>query len=354
VSVDGEVVADLAVGDTEPGAPLTTEHVMLWYSAGKPLTTVAVLQLIEQGALGLDDRVGRYLTGWSGDKESCTVRHVLTHMGGFAGCELFDEDLSYAESVARIAAWPAEYEPGTRAGYHPTSGWKVLGELVRVVDGRPVDQYVRERVLAPAGMTDTWLGIPPEEQDRLGERLAPVHWTGHVVARQEVDGTLRMSEYHVEKVHNERWHRAKVDPGGGARGPAHDLGRFYEALARGQLFQRPDTLTLMAASHRVGVGDRTLLGLKLPWGLGVQVAGGFSGRVGYRTFGHNGMASSRGFHDPVEGLTVVVVCNGLAGILEHERRMSSVTEAVYQAVCPRPRGPRVGFQAALPPMAPPS
>ena len=84
-----------------------------------------------------------------------------------------------------------------------------------------------------------------------------------------------------------------------------------------------------------------------PWGLGVQVAGGMSGAIGYRAFGHSGMASSRGLCDPVEGLVMAFVCNGLAGPLDHERRMTDVTNAVYAATCPLPKGPRVAPAATL-------
>jgi CubicO group peptidase (beta-lactamase class C family) len=349
VSLRGEVVCHAAVGEARAGVPLRPDHITMWYSSTKPLTAVALLQLVERGHLGLDDRVGRYVSGWGAGKERCTLRHVLTHMGGFARAETFDDDISWDEAMARIAAHPAEYEPGTRAGYHPSSGWKVLGEVVRVVDGRPIEVYLADEVMRPAGMADTWLGIPLADQERLGDRLAPVHWTGHVVPVVE-DGELSMRPYHVEEVHDRPWHRAKVEPGGAGRGPAADLGRFYEALVLdggARLFRRPETVSLLGACHRVGIADTTFLAAVLPYGLGVQVAGGISGRVGYRAFGHGGMASSRGLCDPVEELVMVLVCNGLPGPVENERRMTEVTEAVYAAVCPRPRGPRVAPASAL-------
>ncbi|HEV2767145.1 MAG TPA: serine hydrolase domain-containing protein [Acidimicrobiales bacterium] len=349
VSLGGEVVCDVAVGEARAGVPLRPDHITMWYSSTKPLTAVAILQLVERGDLRLDDPVGRYVAGWGSGKEACTVRHVLTHMGGFARAETFDEDLSWEAAIARIAAHPAEYEPGTRASYHPTSGWKVLGEIVRVVDSRPVEAYLDDEVMRPAGMVDSWLGIPLADQERLAERLAPVHWTGHVVPVVE-DGELSMRPYHVEEVHDRPWHRAKVEPGGAGRGPAADLGRFYEALllddAR-RLFRRPETVSLLTACHRVGIPDTTFLTAVLPYGLGVQVAGGISGRVGYRAFGHGGMASSRGLCDPVEGLVMVLVCNGLPGPVANDRRMTEVTDAVYAAVCPRPRSPRIAPGASF-------
>ena len=146
VSVDGEAQLDVAMGEARPGQALETDDVMLWYSSGKPVTTVAVLQLWEQGRLRLDDQVGDFIDGWGGGKERCTIRHVLTHTGGFPMYRdtAFDEDVSYADAIARIAASRAMWEPGTAAGYHPVTGWKVLGRD-RGSGRRPSDRALRAR-----------------------------------------------------------------------------------------------------------------------------------------------------------------------------------------------------------------
>src|SRR2546421_296178 len=205
VSRFGEPLLDLAIGESAPGRALERDDVMLWYSSGKPVTTTAVLQLGERGRLGLDDLVADYIAGWGAGKERVTVRHVLTHTGGFTMArrgEMFDKDVSYSEAVARIAAHPAEWEPGTKAGYHPTSGWKILGAIVEAVDGRPIDRYVRDEVLAPAGIKESRLGVPVEEQEALGDRLVPVHWKGHALALHD-EGRLRMVPYPIEVIHNQ-------------------------------------------------------------------------------------------------------------------------------------------------------
>jgi len=335
VSHQGKTLLDTAVGESVPGRPLRPDDVMLWYSSGKPVTTVAVLQLWERGALGLDDPVGRYIPNWGAGKERITIRHVLTHTGGFTMVgreEPFDKDLPYQEVVARIAAHPVEWEPGTKAGYHPSTGWKILGAVVQAVDGRPIDRYVDEEVLGPAGITDSRLGIPEADQARLGDRLVPVHWKGHALA-VPTDGGVRMLEYHIEAIHNQPWFVAKVEPGGGMRGPARELGRFYESLLGfGPPVLEPRTVEVMAAVHRYGLPDVVFAGQKLPWGLGVQVAGSFSGGPGRRAFGHSGMASSRGLADPDAGLVSVFVANGLPDPLRNEQRMYEFTDAVYTAL----------------------
>ena len=336
VSRHGTPLLDVAVGESRPGRSLQPDDVMLWYSSGKPVTTVAVLQLWERGLLDLDDPVGRFLPGWGAGKERATLRHVLTHTAGFSMAgpgEPFDQDLSYAEVIARITAHPSEWEPGTKAGYHPSTGWKVLGAVVEAVDGRPIDRYLADEVLAPAGMTGSHLGIDPGTQAALGDRLVPVHWTGHALAVPTGDGGIRMWEYHIENVHNEAWHIAKVEPGGGMRGPARDLGRFYESLlGYGARILDPRTVEVMAAVHRYGVPDVTRGNMKIPWGLGVQVAGGLTGGVGRRSFGHNGMASSRGMADPDAGLVLVFVTNGLTDPLRNEQRMFEVVDGIYSAL----------------------
>jgi CubicO group peptidase (beta-lactamase class C family) len=334
VSRFGEPLLDVATGESRPGRALERDDVMLWYSSGKPVTTTAVLQLWERGRLGLDDRVADYVAGWGAGKERVTLRQVLIHTGGFTMAgrgELFDTDIPYAEAVARIAAHPAEWEPGTKAGYHPTSGWKILGAVVEAVDGRPIDRYVADEVFAPVGMKQTRLGVPADEQSALGDRLVPVAWKGHALAMQDQDG-LRMFPYHIERIHNEPWHVAKVEPGGGMRGPARELGRFYESLLGfGPPVLEPRTVEVMAAVHRYGLADVIFGGMKTPWGLGVQVAGGMSGGPGRRAFGHGGMASSRGLADPDAGLVMVLVANGLPDPFRNEQRMFAFTDAVYRA-----------------------
>ncbi len=349
VSRGGEVLVDTAIGDAAPGRPLRVDDLMLWYSSGKPWTTVAVLRLWEQGRLGLDDAVADYVDGWGNGKEPATIRHVLTHTGGFPipSDPTYDADVTYAEALEVVVDSPAQWEPGTKAGYHPASGWRVLGAIVERVDGRPIDQYLREEVAKPLRLDDCYLGVPLDVQAEYGDRIAPVHWTGHRYPSL-VEGGIQMVPWRIDMVHNEPWHVAKVEPGGGMRGPARQLGRFYESLlGYGDPVLAPATVEAMTAVHRHGLRDATF-GSMIPWGLGVQVE--FSGGPGRRAFGHGGMASSRGLADPDLGLVLVVVANGLAGYFEAEQRVLDVTEAVYSALgdeAARVRRPTGSVQQAL-------
>jgi CubicO group peptidase (beta-lactamase class C family) len=157
-----------------------------------------------------------------------------------------------------------------------------------------------------------------------------VHWRGHVMPVVDAEGGLQMVPYKVDEVHNEPGFVAKVEPGGGARAPARELGRFYESLlGLGPPLLEPRTVEAMSAVHRYGIKDR-LFRRNIPWGLGVQVA--FTGGTGRRAFGHGGMASSRALADPEYGLVMVVVSNALPEFLPAELRLFQVTDAVYSAL----------------------
>jgi CubicO group peptidase (beta-lactamase class C family) len=333
VSLGGEPVLDVAIGESITGRALRNDDLMLWYSSGKPLTTAAILRLWERGQLDLDDLVADYIDGWGNGKELCTLRHVLTHTGGFPMFrdKSFDEDISYAETIQRIAAHPADWVPGTAASYHPVTGWKVLGAIVEAVDGRPIDRYLREEIIDPLGMANTSLGIPLDAQQVLGDRIVPVVWTGHRLPSVDSDGALSMAPYRIDLLHNEPWHIAKVEPGGGMRGPARELGRFYESLLGygPTRVLEPHTVEVMGAVHRHGLRD-PLFGNAPPFGLGMAVD--FTGGAGRRAFGHGGMASSRGLADPEANLVIVLVCNGLPDPIAAERRNADITDAVYSAL----------------------
>lgn len=333
VSWHGEVLLDVAVGESERGRELRTDDLMLWYSAGKPLTVAAILQLWDEDELSLDDPISMYVDGWAAGKERATIRHVLTHTGGFpmyGKRDLYGHDLSYAEAVAQIAEHPAEWEPGRAAGYHPTSGWKILGAIVEAIDGRSIDQYLAEEVLAPARCEQASLGISLDQQAELGSSVVPVHWNGYAVPVPQADGGMRMVPYHAEEVNNQDWNIAKVEPGAGMRGPASALGRFYESLlGHGDAILDSRTIEVMTAVHRHGLKDG-LFGRDVPWGLGVQVE--FSGGTSRRAFGHSGMATSRALADPECGLVVVLITNTLAGFFENEQRHFEVTNAAYSSL----------------------
>ena len=330
VSRSGRAVLEFACGEARPGRPITPDSITAWFSACKPLTAMAVAMLYDRGLLELDDPVRRYLPAFANGKESCSIRHVLTHQGGFAGAVTHPGNRSTEEIIAEICAWPDEYPPGAKAGYHPTGGWYVLGEILRIIDGRPIDRFVAEELFAPLGMADSHMGLTETERKRLEPRLA-------LVALGNTDREPYADQAMVDAFNSEE-ELARVNPSGGVRGPARDLGRFYEMLLAGgewegrQLIDRR-TVALFTACHRWDLPDQTLMQAPLAWGLGFGLFGSadMHRAVSRRVFSHSGMVSSVALGDPARELACVVITTGLLDAMGNARRLREVTGAVVEA-----------------------
>ena len=229
------------------GVPMTPDTIMLWMSATKPITVVALAQVWERGKIALDDPVAKYIPAFGAKgKDVITIRHVLTHTGGFrAAVGPWTAD-PWDSIIAQIC--DAEIEPGwiigQTSGYHIAPAWYLLAEIVRRVsaDGRPYSKYVREEILEPLGMRDTWIGMPAARWREYGDRIAPMHF-GSTVKPPGLYPYAPWSNS-AEAVAIER-------PGGNGRGPIHDLGRFYEAmLAGGEGVVTPQTIEAIARAIR--------------------------------------------------------------------------------------------------------
>ncbi len=333
VSLDRECVADRAFGEARPGEPMTAEHLMLWLSSSKPVGAVAIARLWEAGALGLDDRVARHVPefGVKG-KEAITVRHLLTHTGGFRLLRVGWPKEPWESIIEWICESRIEprWLPGRTAGYHLASSWFILGEIVRRLDGRRFETYVREEIFEPLGMDDSWIGMPGELYDAYSGRLAPVFDTGREPAAPH------------------DWHSrlpvTRCSPGGSGWGPMNQLARFYEALLAGgrgggARIVSAQTVEALVGRHRVGLVDRTFQ-RKIDWGLGFvlnsdhydqpEVPYSYGRHSSPRTFGHGGYRSSTAFADPEQGLVVALAVNGTPTEEAHRRRFDEVLSALYE------------------------
>lgn len=335
VSRDGNPVGDLAFGEAREGVAMRPDTLMLWMSSIKPITAVAIAQMWERRKLGLDDPVARYIPEFGAKaKERVTIRYVLTHTGGFPGAVLQWSADPWDKIIAELCAAPLEpgWVPGERMGYHVASGWYALAEIVRRIDGRAYSQYVREEIFEKLGMRDTWLGMPPERHREYAanDRIAPMHFATGLI--KPIPHNFALWGDGVDAL-------AVCRPGGSARGPIHDLGKFYEAmLAGGGGIIRPQTVEAISARHLVGMRDHTF-GYPLDRGLGVVVdskqycraSTWFGNRCSPRTWGHAGYVSSVGFVDPVNKLVVALVFNGMLESQDnrHDARVISTLDAVY-------------------------
>jgi CubicO group peptidase (beta-lactamase class C family) len=352
VSIDGIAVADLAVGESRPGEPMTPDHLLPWLSSTKPATAIAVAQLWEAGALGLDDPVARHVPEFArGGKEAVTLRHLLTHSGGFRTLAIGGPNRTWEENLARICAVPLEagWVPGERTAYHPASSWYVLGEIVARRSGLPIDRYLRERIFEPLGMESSWVGIPAARYAALRPRLAPVYRTGALAAQ------TTQAEQTAPAALGARWRRypwddagwaSRVSPAENGWGPARELARLYEMLlahgARGGArLLAPETVAAMTAPQlAAGRFDESLKRV-VHWGLGLRVnapapgaarlsaAAEFGRHAAAGSYGHGGFRSSLAFADPARRLAVALAVNGLPGGAAHRRLAAEVVEAVY-------------------------
>jgi CubicO group peptidase (beta-lactamase class C family) len=191
--------------DVEAQKPIAFDTLFRIYSMTKPLTSVAVMMLFEEGRLFLGDPVSKYIPDFEDVKvfvrktetgvelanlqRPITIHHLLTHTGGLSYG--FDEndyvdrqiqkrvwrrhnedhDITLEEFVHRIATCPLRTQPGTEFYY--SLSVDVLGYLVQVVSGQPFDAFLQERILGPLGMVDTAFDVPESKLDRFAVNYQP-------------------------------------------------------------------------------------------------------------------------------------------------------------------------------------
>jgi CubicO group peptidase (beta-lactamase class C family) len=262
-------------------------------------------------------------------KASVTIRHVLSHRGGFPTgpgwltTRFFPDRAALRRAMEEV---PLRFGPGERAAYHPLNFGHVLGELVERASGRDCGQLLRDEVFAPLGLRDLFLGLPADPS--LEARVA---WcyndldalpTGTDASMDRGDPEARAAKLarrfgdQPELAHGfnrpETWR--SVLPAAGAIGSARDLARVYAVLAQGGSADGVELCTgegLGAATSPVsrrGELDATL-GFAVRWGTGFHM--GMYGRGStLRTFGHAGMGGQIAFADPDRELAFAFLCNG--------------------------------------------
>ena len=348
LAVSGAVVADAGFGEARPGEPMRRDHLMLWMSSTKPVAAIAICQLWERGLLELDDPVARHIPEFAqGGKERVTVRQLLTHTGGVRMLDTGWPAAGWEGIVARVCAQRLEprWEPGRKAGYHLASSWFVLGELVRRIDGRRFESYVREEIFEPLGAGDCWIGMPAERIQAYGARIAPMFDVpGAAGPTQSAGESTPLAARWVDNRATAEARLVVSSPGGNGCGPLRELARIYQMLLAGGVFAgrrllRRETVEALAARHRVGMVDVTFRA-RLDWGLGViinsahysepEMPYGYGPFAGPRTFGHSGARSSTAFADPDAGLVVALAVNGMPPDDAHRRRFERLAAALYR------------------------
>ncbi|MBL0170059.1 MAG: beta-lactamase family protein [Gemmatimonadaceae bacterium] len=334
----GKIAFSEGFGVQGPGQarPMSDESIFRVFSMTKPIVTVAAMTLVEQGSLHLDDPVSKYLPEYAKlnvlqadgstrpAQNVMLVRHLMSHTSGLIYgfiqpsarlAKLYAEagegrsDLTPRAYARLLAGLPLAAEPGTAWNYsHAT---EVLGAIVEVVSGKPLDQAVKERVTGPLGMTDTDFFQPATKADRFAQPAGkdPLYY----------DYTARVP---------------LLAGGAGLSSTPEDYLRFALMLAgdgtyKGVRIIKRETLLRMRQDETTAeIRGRGLffpaLGLlvnTMGFGLGFSlVIDDVKQRPGAGTFSWNGIAGTEFWVDPKNDLVMVFMIQDRALLAEYQRK----------------------------------
>ncbi|CAK9058405.1 Uncharacterized protein Rv1367c, partial [Durusdinium trenchii] len=219
VARDGEVVHCGAVGfaDLEDQRPMTTDTLFAIASMTKPITATALMMLVDEGKVSLDDDASKYIPELGESRlasgpphRPITVRDLLTHTSGVAGSQRNQGTL--AETAIAVAARPLAFEPGAKWQYSP--GISLCGRIIEVASGMPYETFLAVRLFEPLGMEDTTFFPNAEQQKRIARLYEP----------GEGDAKLARADHWLNELSPGR----TANPSGGLFSTADDLFRFYQ------------------------------------------------------------------------------------------------------------------------------
>jgi uncharacterized protein YbbC (DUF1343 family) len=293
VARDGRIVWLKAYGKRRllpSEEPMTTDTVFDMASITKPTATAtSIMILIQQGKLGLDDPIVKHIPEFAPNgKDTITVRHLLTHQGGFIPDNpLEDYEDGPERALERIWALAPQQPPGTKFVYSDV-GFIVLGELVRRLGGMNVDEFSQRHVFGPLGMTET--GYRPREE--LRARAAPT---------EQRDGAWIRGEVHDPRAHK----LGGVAGHAGLFSSAEDLALYAQMmLDGGGPVLKPETVALMKTPQPVSDGLRAL-----GWDMRTSYSSNRGDLFSPRAFGHGGFTGTAMWIDPELRLVVIFLSN---------------------------------------------
>lgn len=329
----GETLVDAAVGRTHLHEPFTGSTLSALYCTAKPIVAVAVLRLIAEDELSLDDRLGDVVDDlpatWIADR---TIEQVLGHT---AGLHQVNTILARILPPRSRQGWvdastpPDGWRFGLDRAYSEFGGWFMLGRVIEALTEQPFDRYVREAVLGPYGVAseDLWLRIAPEEHPHLQPRISAT-----------LDLTMDQPVPLLAEVGPET--AAEWNPAFGAYGTMSAMATFYGGLLddlAGAEKVLPADLLAKAAAARLPVTEDVTLGRAAGFGLGFMTPLGshfFGEGPSMSAFGHAGQGgTSFAWADPEADLVAAVLFNaGLDADTALSFRRVHLVDAIYRAL----------------------
>ncbi len=318
------------VTDVASGRPLTADALFRIASMTKAITSVAAMQLIEQGRMGLDDPGEKYLpelahlkviesfNAATGDyklrpvAKPPTVRHFLTHTSGLAYpfTSAIWRDFKPRDGEQFAFGGPLLFDPGERWQYSTSTD--VVGRLVEELSGQKLEDYFREHIFTPLKMTDTSYNVPQDKAARLvpAQQRAGDRMDGAIVLQSPQPGLTFPAPI----------------GGGGLASTAGDYGRFLRMLLNGGELDgarvlKPETVALMGQNH-IGAVSVPALKSALPrsadftfiadgrdkWGLGFLITTDqVPGKRSPGSLSWGGINNTYFWLDPARGIAGVIM-----------------------------------------------
>jgi CubicO group peptidase (beta-lactamase class C family) len=283
------------------------------FSSSKGATAIVIALLVERGLLDLDALVTHYWPefGQNG-KDKVTVRQLLSHQAGLTGVDggFSFEDLYEHKALAeRLAAQRPYWYPGQAYAYHALTIGTLANELIIRIDGRTVQQLLREDICAPRNV-DLWMGTPESEDARCVDvEIPPMEEVMAFLASSslvlETDGLGSLNSppggaLGLLSAVNSVESRRAGQPAAGMLANGRGLAKLYATTIfdlEGPRLLSDETIAQVAQTQVYGLE----LGTGLQAKFGIIFQGAFSPRWpfgSYRAFGHDGAGGSIGFADP--------------------------------------------------------
>ncbi|HLR52873.1 MAG TPA: serine hydrolase domain-containing protein [Candidatus Avamphibacillus sp.] len=158
---DGELVYENGYGHDSNGEPLTEKSLMRIASVSKSFTAFAVLQLVDEGEIKLDDPVVNYLSELTIDDsrwDQVTIRQLLSHTSGIPNPTIVSPANNLKAGVDRLHDWKLQSQPGDKYAYSNANYW-ILAQLVEKISGMEFSQYLKQKIFTPLGMNDSLAAV---------------------------------------------------------------------------------------------------------------------------------------------------------------------------------------------------